>query len=106
MPSARNRAAAALGACLILSGCADYLANLDHRPLPGDLDLAEFMAVLRRRLPADAVITSGAGNFTDIDGDGRAVARAQQQYVAGRTADLTPAQPIFLTTTGDATTTD
>ena len=42
----------------------DYLANLDYRPLPGDLDLGEFMAVLRRRLPADAVITSGAGNFT------------------------------------------
>jgi acetolactate synthase-1/2/3 large subunit len=43
---------------------ADYLANLQHRPLPGDLDLGEFMAILRRRLPADAVITSGAGNFT------------------------------------------
>ena len=42
----------------------DYLANLEHRPLPGNLDLGEFMAVLRRRLPADAVITSGAGNFT------------------------------------------
>ena len=46
------------------SARADYLANLEHRPLPGDLDLGEFMAVLRRRLPADAVITSGAGNFT------------------------------------------
>ena len=46
------------------SARADYLANLDHRPQPGDLDLGEFMAVLRRRLPADAVITSGAGNFT------------------------------------------
>ena len=43
---------------------ADYLANLEHRPQPGDLDLGEFMAVLRRRLPADAVLTSGAGNFT------------------------------------------
>ena len=46
------------------SARADYLANLEHRPLPGNLDLGEFMAVLRRRLPADAVITSGAGNFT------------------------------------------
>ncbi|MET1009281.1 MAG: thiamine pyrophosphate-binding protein [Gaiellaceae bacterium] len=46
------------------SARADYLANLEHRPLPGDLDLGEFMALLRRRLPADAVITSGAGNFT------------------------------------------
>jgi acetolactate synthase-1/2/3 large subunit len=43
---------------------ADYLANLDHRPLPGDLDLAEVMAVLRERLPEDAILTSGAGNFT------------------------------------------
>jgi acetolactate synthase I/II/III large subunit len=43
---------------------ADYLANLEHRPLPGDLDLAEVMAVLRERLPEDAILTSGAGNFT------------------------------------------
>jgi acetolactate synthase-1/2/3 large subunit len=43
---------------------ADYLANLEHRPLPGDVDLGEVMALLRRGLPADAVITSGAGNFT------------------------------------------
>ena len=43
---------------------ADYLANLEPRPLPGELDLAEVMAFLRRRLPADAVFTCGAGNFT------------------------------------------
>jgi acetolactate synthase-1/2/3 large subunit len=43
---------------------ADYLANLEHRPLPGELDLGEVMAMLRRRLPADTVVTSGAGNFT------------------------------------------
>lgn len=43
---------------------ADYLANLEHGPMPGELDLGEVMAVLRRRLPADAVVTSGAGNFT------------------------------------------
>jgi acetolactate synthase-1/2/3 large subunit len=43
---------------------ADYLANLEHRPMPGELDLGEVMALLRRRLPADAVVTSGAGNFT------------------------------------------
>lgn len=41
----------------------DYLANLRHRPLPGDLDLGEVMAMLRKRIP-DAVVTSGAGNFT------------------------------------------
>jgi acetolactate synthase I/II/III large subunit len=43
---------------------ADYLANLEHPPMPGALDLGEAMAVLRSRLPADAIITSGAGNFT------------------------------------------
>ena len=43
---------------------ADYLANLEPRPLPGELDLAEVMAFLRRRLPPDAVFTCGAGNFT------------------------------------------
>jgi acetolactate synthase-1/2/3 large subunit len=42
----------------------DYLANLRHRELPGELDLGEVMATLRERLPADAIITSGAGNFT------------------------------------------
>ena len=43
---------------------ADYLANLRHGPLPGDLDLGEVMAFLRQRLPADAILTNGAGNFT------------------------------------------
>jgi acetolactate synthase-1/2/3 large subunit len=43
---------------------AEYLANLAHGPAPGDLDLAEAMAILRERLPADAVLTCGAGNFT------------------------------------------
>jgi acetolactate synthase I/II/III large subunit len=43
---------------------ADYLANLRHQPLPGDLQLGEVMAELRRRLPDDAVITNGAGNYT------------------------------------------
>jgi acetolactate synthase-1/2/3 large subunit len=42
----------------------DYLANLEHRRLPGDLDLGEVMAFLRRRLPAEAILTCGAGNFT------------------------------------------
>jgi acetolactate synthase I/II/III large subunit len=42
----------------------DYLANLEHRPMPGELDLGDVMAVLRRRLPVDAVLTCGAGNFT------------------------------------------
>jgi acetolactate synthase-1/2/3 large subunit len=32
--------------------------------MPGDVDLGEVMEVLRRRLPADAILTCGAGNFT------------------------------------------
>jgi acetolactate synthase-1/2/3 large subunit len=39
-----------------------YLA--DVRELPGDVSLAEVMRTLRRRLPDDAILTSGAGNFT------------------------------------------
>jgi acetolactate synthase-1/2/3 large subunit len=43
---------------------ADYLENLKHRPLPGDLDMGEVMAFLRGRLPPDAIVTNGAGNFS------------------------------------------
>jgi acetolactate synthase-1/2/3 large subunit len=43
---------------------ADYLANLAHDPLPGDLQIGDVMAYLRERLPDDAVITNGAGNYT------------------------------------------
>lgn len=46
------------------SARADYLANLRHDPMPGDLDLGDVMEILRRRLPADAILTCGAGNFT------------------------------------------
>jgi acetolactate synthase-1/2/3 large subunit len=42
----------------------DYVANLRHPARPGELDLGDVMAVLRERLPADAILTSGAGNFT------------------------------------------
>jgi acetolactate synthase-1/2/3 large subunit len=42
----------------------DYEANLLHEPMEGHVDLGEIMAFLRRRLPADAIQTSGAGNFT------------------------------------------
>jgi acetolactate synthase-1/2/3 large subunit len=45
-------------------GRAAYLANLQHVPLPGDLQLGDVMALLRERLPDDAVITNGAGNYT------------------------------------------
>jgi acetolactate synthase-1/2/3 large subunit len=43
---------------------ADYLANLEHPPPAGGVDLGEVMAFLRGRLPDDAILTSGAGNFT------------------------------------------
>jgi acetolactate synthase I/II/III large subunit len=42
----------------------DYLANLQHDPMPGDLELGEVMAHLRERLDEDAVLTNGAGNYT------------------------------------------
>jgi len=46
---------------------ADYLANADVRnggvQLPGPIDLPRVIEVLRRCLPADAVLTNGAGNF-------------------------------------------
>ena len=43
---------------------AEYVDNLRHLPLPGDLDMGEVMATLRNRLPADAILTNGAGNFS------------------------------------------
>ena len=43
---------------------ADYEGNLRHEAMEGLVDLGEIMAFLRGRLPADAVQTCGAGNFT------------------------------------------
>ncbi len=42
---------------------ADYLANLKPQTLPGLIDMAAVMGVVNRLLPADAVVTNGAGNF-------------------------------------------
>ncbi|MDP1967030.1 MAG: thiamine pyrophosphate-binding protein, partial [Reyranella sp.] len=42
---------------------ADYLANLAPQSLPGDVDMPAIVACLQRHLPADAVLTNGAGNF-------------------------------------------
>jgi acetolactate synthase-1/2/3 large subunit len=39
-------------------------ATLEARELPGPIDMAGVMAALRERLPPDAIVTSGAGNFT------------------------------------------
>ena len=41
-----------------------YLASLDGRPLPGDVRMTDVMATLRARLGPDAIVASGAGNFT------------------------------------------
>ncbi|MDX1487910.1 MAG: thiamine pyrophosphate-binding protein, partial [Acidiferrobacterales bacterium] len=43
---------------------ADYLANIVPQHGPGDLQLAEVVFWLRQHLPADAIITNGAGNYT------------------------------------------
>lgn len=42
---------------------ADYEANLVPQPLPGDIDMPAIVALLQKHLPADAVLTNGAGNF-------------------------------------------
>jgi acetolactate synthase I/II/III large subunit len=46
------------------SAHADFLASLRHRRGPGDLDLGDVLEHLRDRLPDDAVLTNGAGNYT------------------------------------------
>lgn len=42
---------------------ADYEGNLQPQKLPGAIDMPAIVAVLQKRLPADALITNGAGNF-------------------------------------------
>ena len=42
---------------------ADYLANLVPQALPGEIDMPAIIATLQKHLPADAVLTNGAGNF-------------------------------------------
>ena len=41
----------------------DYEANLVPQALPGPIDMAAIIATLQRHLPADTVVTNGAGNF-------------------------------------------
>jgi len=43
---------------------ADHLASMEHTPGPGDLQMGDVMAWLRERLPDDAILTNGAGNFS------------------------------------------
>ncbi len=42
----------------------DYEANIEPQPSVGDVDLAQVMLELRKQLPADTVMTNGAGNFS------------------------------------------
>ncbi len=42
----------------------DYLAWQEPRPMPGELDMWQVVATLRKRLPADAIVANGAGNYT------------------------------------------
>jgi acetolactate synthase I/II/III large subunit len=46
------------------SAHADFLASLRHKRGPGELDVGDVMEYLRERLPADAFLTNGAGNYT------------------------------------------
>ncbi len=43
---------------------ADYLAWQAPRPMPGALDLWQVVALLRTRLPQNAILANGAGNYT------------------------------------------
>ncbi|WP_223526390.1 thiamine pyrophosphate-binding protein [Pseudomonas sp. BF-B-26] len=40
-----------------------YRENLQHSPSPGDVQMAEIIEWLNRRLPDDAILTNGAGNY-------------------------------------------
>lgn len=40
-----------------------YLAWREPRPMPGDVQLGEVIQQLRARLPDDAIVTNGAGNY-------------------------------------------
>jgi acetolactate synthase-1/2/3 large subunit len=42
---------------------ADYEANLVPQSLPGEIDMPAIVSTLQKHLPADAVLTNGAGNF-------------------------------------------
>jgi len=42
----------------------DYLDWQEPRPMPGELDLWQVVATLRQRLPEDAILANGAGNYT------------------------------------------
>ncbi|OZI19078.1 thiamine pyrophosphate-binding protein [Bordetella genomosp. 9] len=42
----------------------DYLDNLQPGPMPGPVDMGRVMVHLREQLPADTIVSNGAGNYT------------------------------------------
>ncbi len=46
------------------TGHADYLARIVPTEVPGDVNVGEIVSWLNKRLPEDAIITNGAGNYT------------------------------------------
>ena len=42
---------------------AEYLDNIEPAPLPGAVNMGEVIAWLNKRLPDDAIVTNGAGNY-------------------------------------------
>jgi acetolactate synthase I/II/III large subunit len=51
-------------AAWVVSAHADFLTSLRHQRGPGELDIGDVMEHLRERLPDDAILTNGAGNYT------------------------------------------
>src|SRR5882724_11175751 len=45
------------------AGHAEYLDNIKPGPLPGAVNMGEVIAWLNKRLPDDAIVTNGAGNY-------------------------------------------
>ncbi|AWM27887.1 thiamine pyrophosphate-binding protein [Sinorhizobium fredii] len=43
---------------------ADYRENLNHPAVPGPVQMGDIMEWLRDHLPADAILTTGAGNYS------------------------------------------
>lgn len=42
----------------------NYIANLQHAPIPGKVQMGEIMQWMRENLPEDTIMTTGAGNYT------------------------------------------
>ena len=63
-PGARSRRSRATPGRPGRAARTNYLAWVRPWPAPGQVDLGQAMAAMRERLPDDAVVASGAGNYT------------------------------------------